>query len=115
MQEVFLLEIHERIRKLRELQGLKQNQMAELLKMPANTYNGYETGKRKIDANLLKDISDILNCSVDYLLDRTDIRNPEQYKNLDKPAEVALHRTDGYEKDFPPEALEEIDDYINYL
>jgi len=63
------LEIHERIRKIRESKGLQQKQMATLLKMPANTYNGYETGKRKIDAYLLREISIILNCPVSYLLE----------------------------------------------
>ncbi|MBH9822411.1 helix-turn-helix domain-containing protein, partial [Clostridioides difficile] len=35
-----------RLREEREELGLMQKEMANKLSLPANTYNGYETGKR---------------------------------------------------------------------
>lgn len=108
-----MLEIHERIRKRRERIGLKQNQMADLLKMPANTYNGYETGKRKIDSILLKEIAGILKCSSDYLLGNIDNLYPE-YKVLGTKQKIAMH-IEGKIENLGEEGMKELDNYLDYL
>nr|WP_300856840.1 helix-turn-helix domain-containing protein [uncultured Clostridium sp.] len=61
----------------REELGLKQKEMAEKLKLPANTYNGYETGKRQPSLEVVAEISNILEVSTDYLLGRSNIKNPQ--------------------------------------
>lgn len=58
----------QRLRECREEKGLKQKELAELINMPANTFNGYETGKRSPSIDLVQDLSRVLNVSPNYLL-----------------------------------------------
>lgn len=51
----------------------------------------------------LKKVADYFNVTTDYLLGR------------DTSATVAAHRKDGYDNDLPPEAQEELNNYIDYL
>lgn len=71
------MKFYERLRMQREELGLKQKEMAEKLKLPANTYNGYETGKRQPSLEVVAEISSILEVSTDYLLGRSNIKNPQ--------------------------------------
>lgn len=59
---------HENLRLLRQQKGLKQKEVADILKMPHNIYNGYETGKRMPNIQLLKELSILFKVSVDYLI-----------------------------------------------
>lgn len=65
----------DKLRKERELLGLKQKEMALKLNLPTNTYNGYETGKRTPSLEVTAQIADTLGVSVDYLLDRSYSKN----------------------------------------
>ena len=62
----------ERIKNLREDNDLTQKQVAEKLNISQRAYSHYEGGSRNIPLNILIQLADIYNCSVDYLLDRTD-------------------------------------------
>lgn len=66
-------EIAERIKALAKARGLALSKMLASAGLSYNTMTGYRTSVPKAD-NLAK-IADVLNCSVDYLLGRTD--NPE--------------------------------------
>ncbi len=68
--------IYERIRNLREDGDLTQQQMADMLFINRRTYSSYETGARMIPSETLSKIADIFETSVDYLIGRTDERNP---------------------------------------
>ncbi|CCL53316.1 TPA: helix-turn-helix transcriptional regulator [Clostridioides difficile] len=63
-----------RLREEREELGLMQKEMANKLSLPANTYNGYETGKRSPALDVVRHIADTLDISTDYLLGRTNIK-----------------------------------------
>lgn len=63
-----------RLRNERESLGLKQKEMAEKLNIPANTYNGYETGKRIPSLDVANAIAKTLDLSLDYLLGNTSKR-----------------------------------------
>ncbi len=67
---------YRRIRELREDQDLTQAYMARLLNVTQRTYSRYETGEHVIPLELLCKIADFHNVSVDYLLGRTDIKQP---------------------------------------
>ena len=58
----------DRLRNIREQKGLKQKEMAELLAMPSNTYNGYETGKRSPSLETIEDISRVLKVDPNTLM-----------------------------------------------
>lgn len=65
-----------RIRELREDKDLTQMYMAHLLKVNQRTYSRYETGEHAIPLDALCTLADFYNVSVDYLLNRTDQRQP---------------------------------------
>lgn len=66
----------ERLRELRSKKGLSQTKMGELLKITRQAYCHYENGKREPTQEVLKEISKILNCSIDYLLGNTNDPRP---------------------------------------
>ena len=65
-----------RLKELREDKLYKQEYIAKLLGIKQQQYSEYEIGKRLIPINYLSLLADILDTSVDYLLDRTDIKEP---------------------------------------
>jgi len=65
-----------RLRDLREDKDLKQKDMAELLKIHQTTYSDYELGKLNIPVATLHFLADFYKVSVDYLLGRTNRKDP---------------------------------------
>ncbi len=63
------------LRNIREDHDIKQRELAEILHVSQNTYSQYETGTIALTADVLIELADYYNCSVDYLLDRTN--NPK--------------------------------------
>jgi transcriptional regulator with XRE-family HTH domain len=61
--------IGKRIRKLRDLSGMPQLRLAELLGIQRTTLSQIENDERKVYAEELIKLSDIFGVSVDYLLD----------------------------------------------
>ena len=66
----------ENIRSLRIDRGLTQRQVAEYLHIKQNTYSQYEVGTLNYPVEALMRLADLYEVSVDYLLGRTDVRNP---------------------------------------
>lgn len=60
------------LRNIREDHDIKQRELAELLHVSQNTYSQYETGTIALTAEILIKLADFYQCSVDYLLDRTN-------------------------------------------
>ena len=67
---------YKRIRELREDHDLTQKYMAHYLNVIQRTYSRYERGERIIPPDVLCKIADFYNVSVDYLLERTDTKQP---------------------------------------
>lgn len=67
---------YKRIRELREDHDLTQAYMAHYLTVNQRTYSRYERGERCVPLELLCRIADLYNVSVDYLLERTDVKRP---------------------------------------
>ncbi|MGN1404597.1 MAG: helix-turn-helix domain-containing protein [Ruminococcus sp.] len=61
-----------RLKELREAKGYNMKQTASMLGIPYTTYVGYEKGEREPDSEKLIVLSDFFQCTVDYLLYRTD-------------------------------------------
>lgn len=69
----------ERMRQLREEKALTQQGLAEALNIGKSAIALYETEKRQPDPETLHKLADFFNCSTDYLLGRSGIREtPEQ-------------------------------------
>ncbi|PAD17376.1 helix-turn-helix domain-containing protein [Shouchella clausii] len=71
------MNLGERIRSLREKEGLTQKQLAEKLKIPHQNLSNYERNFRQPDYETLNKIASYFDVSVDYLLGRTDNPNSD--------------------------------------
>lgn len=60
-----------RIRELREIKGISMKEAAKLLDLPYTTYVNYEKGLREPTSELLIQIADFFDVSIDYLLGRS--------------------------------------------
>ena len=65
-----------RLRDLREDRDMKQKHLAELLKIHQTTYSDYELGRLNIPISVLHTLADFYNVSIDYLLGRTNEKQP---------------------------------------
>lgn len=65
-----------RIKDLREDNDLGQKNLSKYLNISQVAYSYYELGRRSIPIEVLCKIADFYNTSIDYLLYRTDIKNP---------------------------------------
>lgn len=63
-----------RLKELRKEKGISQVKLAMDLCVNQNTISRYENGEREAGYDMLIKIADYFNVSVDYLLERTDIR-----------------------------------------
>lgn len=67
-----------RIKKLREEFGYTQQDLANKINGAKSTVAMYENETRKPSMEILIKLSEIFNCSIDYILCKTDIRNTEK-------------------------------------
>ncbi len=67
----------ERLRELREEKGITQMELARFLSLANSTVSQYEADKREPDSSTLQKLADYFAVTLDYLLGRSDIRNPE--------------------------------------
>lgn len=65
-----------RLKELREDKDLFQKDIAKILNMSQTGYSQYETETNDIPTDILKKLADYYHTSIDYLLYRTDKRNP---------------------------------------
>ncbi len=68
--------IFKNVRALREDRDLKQREIAKILGMSQNTYSQYETGVIAFTDQVLIKLADYYGVSVDYLMDRTQTKEP---------------------------------------
>lgn len=65
-----------RLKDLREDHDLLQKEIADYLNISQVTYSYYESGKRMIPFELLIKLAEYYHTSVDYILDRTNQKEP---------------------------------------
>ena len=65
---------YQHIRDLREDADLTQSDLAKILNCSQVAYSYYEIGRRDIPTEILIALADYYQCSVDYLLGRTNIK-----------------------------------------
>ena len=61
-----------RLKNLREDHELSQSDIAKYLNISQRTYSYYETGGRDIPIQILINLADYYNTSIDYLVNRTN-------------------------------------------
>ena len=75
-----------RIKELRSETGLSMRQVAIALRIPYTTYISYEKGDREPNSEMLIKLADYFNCSVDYLIGRSNTKIDDSV--LDKVNEI---------------------------
>ncbi len=69
------MNMYHRIRDLREDADLTQAQVGTAVGVSQRTYAYYESGQRMLPPQVLCALADFYHVSVDYLLERTDIKS----------------------------------------
>ena len=69
-----------RLKDLRETHNLKQQNLAEILRITRQQYGLYETGKREIPIHHLKMLALFYQTSTDYILEITDDKTAKKEK-----------------------------------
>ncbi len=64
---------YRRLRDLREDRDLTQQKVADILQISRSAYSNYENDIRGIPVEILSQLADFYETSVDYLIGRTDI------------------------------------------
>ena len=65
-----------RLRDMREDRDLKQKNLADLLQVHQTTYSDYELGRLNIPVPVLHALADFYGVSIDYILGRTNEKQP---------------------------------------
>lgn len=98
-----------RLKKLRKERGLLQKDIAQILNITTSAYGYYEQDKRDPDTKTLRILADFYNVSVDYLLGRTNIRNP--YDDISSISSKEFSDID----ELSPESKKELEKFIELL
>lgn len=80
------------LKHLRLEKGLSQLEMASELDMPQSTYQQYEAGINEPRFSTVIQIADYFNVSIDYLIGRTNVREPWDRSGDRVSAEIACLR-----------------------
>ena len=73
-----------RLKILREEKGLKQDELANLLSISPSAVGMYERNEREPNDDLTIKFAEFFGVSTDYLLGKSEIRNPEQIPLTDE-------------------------------
>ena len=92
-----------RLRKLRKEKNMTQEELAKLINSTKANISKYETGKVEPNIETIRFFADYFDVSVDYLLDKTNVRRQHDV--------LAFHTT----ADLTEEEWEEIKNYVDYI
>ncbi|HQA59384.1 MAG TPA: helix-turn-helix transcriptional regulator [Acetivibrio sp.] len=94
----------ERLADLRKDKNMSQKELAQKLGISVYTISSYEREKSTPDDDMKAKIAKVFNVSLDYLLGLID-------EELPIGGGKGIHIPDN----FPPEAIREISDYVEYI
>lgn len=99
-----------RIKQLREENNWTQLELSQKMDCAMSSIAMYEKEDRKPSMEVLIKLSEIFNCSIDYLLGKSNIRNPEEIKKIQFADSGGLDTTGLDEED-----IEELQRQIDYI
>ena len=99
-----------RLRKLRKENKMKQEELAKEFNTSKTAISNYENNYRKPNMDLINDLADYFGVSVDYLLDRTNLRLPAWLNNKTKEEQDSFLQVlnQAQKKGLKPSDIEEI-------
>lgn len=65
------------LKKLRQDNNLTQEELAKKINTSRSNIANYENDKNMPSVDILEKISQVFNCSIDYLLGKSDIKKPD--------------------------------------
>ena len=71
-----------RLKELRTEKELLQSDIAKIINKSERTVGFYETGERDMNTETLAILANFFDCSIDYLLGKSDIRKAEEIDPL---------------------------------
>ena len=104
----------ERLKEQRQKKGLKQSEVAEKIGVSTQSYSTYENG-REPNYDILKNIADYFDCSIDYLLGLSETIKPlivEDIKDLGLSAKSIMSIKEGMLDVQPKRPIEQGDKSI---
>lgn len=104
----------DRLKSLRLEKKFSQIELSKKLNISNVTLSQYENGIRKPDLDTLTNLSNYFNVTTDYLLGKSDIKNPytENKTESEKVNTIAAHLDS---KDFSDEDLDDINKFIEFV
>lgn len=102
-----------RIKLLREEKQIKQDELAKILSISPSAVGMYERDEREPNDEITLKLAEYFGVSTDYLLGKSDIRNPEELKNI-RFANAGGLDTDGLDEEDMIELQRQID-YIKKM
>ena len=71
-----------RIKQLREELKISQSELGKKLNKTQQQISLYENGTNELDLDGYYILSKLFNCSIEYIAGKSEIRNPEELKNV---------------------------------
>ena len=88
----------ERLREQRKKHGMTMKELGKKFGLAESTISGYENGAREPDFETLVKFADFFDCSIDYLLGRTDV--PRTHVPLSEKDKELLRELLGFLKKY---------------
>lgn len=98
----------ERLKELRKAKGLLGKDLAELINVEPATISNWEKGKRFPKESMLIKIADFFNCSLDYLLGRTDNKSSRIYVSEFNNELIEIEINKNYPYELSPKQIEKM-------
>jgi transcriptional regulator with XRE-family HTH domain len=111
-EEIKMISLGERIKRIRESLGLNQQTLAEKLSVSRPSISQIENGDRKVSAEELKKLAEIFNLSADALLDP---RKEPQILIRDRQEVYASEAKPSMRIDVPQKNLEKFREVLIYI
>lgn len=101
-----------RMRQLRIERNINQEELGKILNISASSIGMYEIDKREPNDETKIKIADFFNVSIDYLLGRSDIKNPEQEINSEQ-LKIGIYTNDY--RHITQEQKDKIKEYAEFI
>lgn len=98
------------LKKIRQDCNLTQEELAKKIDTSRSNIANYENNKNMPSIDVLSKLSEVLDCSIDYLLGKSDERNPKEIKKVPFANAGGLDTTGLDEED-----LKELQKQVDYI
>ena len=98
------------LKKIRQENEITQEELAKKINTSRSNIANYENDKNMPSIEILNKLSEIFNCSIDYLLGKSNVRNPDELKKVPFANAGGLDTTGLDEED-----LKELQKQVDYI